>query len=398
MEANIISTFKRCVVSIQLKLSDCFSGKSTFGDALTEQLSVSRKRNLNECNELILHAGNRFEIHNPRCPDCDSSDVIKQEFYPRNLKLAEFGQQTVYVRRYSCKKCNKKFTTSLNAIVEKGHQYPRLYQKQVQESYKTGYSSFRHLKRIFHSLYGNSPSHQSICNWVAETTSISDNSKYSGYYCYDEQYLRINGKRFYRLSFYDSILDKPVHEEIFDDIKYHTVYSFIKKAIAGKPLHAITTDHRLKYKTILTRLKVNHQLCIFHLFKMIGKEVYKKLKSKLVSYRDKIRMCILFTEIKEIFRTCNLNIAIYRLEKLLKHLDEFPKIFHKSIQKICQDFNRLTLSMRDGLVSRTTNPVEKYYRNTIPDHLKRLFKTTKGTLCYLNIKKYYWIENISKNI
>jgi hypothetical protein len=34
--------------------------------------------------------------------------------------------------------------------------------------------------------------------------------------------------------------------------------------------------------------------------------------------------------------------------------------FHKPIRKILQDFDRLTLIMRDKLVSRTTNPIENY--------------------------------------
>ena len=79
-------------------------------------------------------------------------------------------------------------------------------------------------------------------------------------------------------------------------------------------------------------------------------------------------------------------------------MKEIPSIFPKLIQKIVQDFERLTLFMRDGLVSRTTNPIESYYRNTIPDSLKRIFKTQEGVLKFLNVRRDYWIKNISKNI
>jgi len=304
------------------------------------------------------------------------------------------------VRRYFCKTCSKKFTTPLDIIVEKGHQYAKIYQNNVKESYKTGYCSFRHLENIFLSIYENVPSHQTIYNWIGEVNSkpISKDSKFSGFYCYDEQYLRINGHRFYRLSVIDSILNKPVAEEIVDNLKYSTVKSFIKNAISDMPVSAITTDHRRKYKRILDGLKINHQLCIFHLFKMIGKDVFKKLNSEFVADRDKIRICIVFSEIKEIFRTFDLDIAVNRLETLLKKREVIPSIFLKLIQKIVQDFDRLTLFMRDGLVSKTTNPIESYYRNTIPDSLKRIFKTPEGVLNYLNVRKDYWIKNISKNI
>ncbi len=196
----------------------------------------------------------------------------------------------------------------------------------------------------------------------------------------------------------DSILDKPVREEIVNDIEYETVKSFILKAISGIPVHAITTDHRRDYKSIMDELKINHQLCIFHLYKMIGKEISPKLNSKFISAHDKIRLCILFTEIKEIFRTFNINIAIDRLNELLKKANEIPRVFNKFIQKIDDDFERLTLFMIDGFVSRTTNPIENYYRTTMPDSLKRIFKTTHGALKYLDIRRDYWLNNISKNI
>ncbi len=144
--------------------------------------------------------------------------------------------------------------------------------------------------------------------------------------------------------------------------------------------------------------EINHQLCIFHLFRMIGKEVYKKLDSKFVSDRDKIRMCIVYTEIKEIFRTFDLNIAIDRLETLFKRIKEIPKVFHKLTRKIILDFERLTFFMRDGLVSRTTNPIESYYQNTVPESLKRVFKLPCGILNYLNTRREYWIGHFSKNI
>ncbi len=222
--------------------------------------------------------------------------------------------------------------------------------------------------------------------------------KLSGYYCYDEQYLKIDGKRSYRINLIDSILDKPVREAIVNDIEYETVKSFIEKAISGIPVHAITTDQRRDYKSIMDELKINHQLCIFHLYKMIGKEISLKLNSKFISNSSKIRMCILFTEIKEIFRTFNINIAIYRLNELLKKTNEIPRVFNKFIQKIEDDFERLTLFMRDGFVSRTTNPIENYYRTTMPDSLKRIFKTPEGALKYLDIRRDYWVDNISKNI
>ncbi len=258
MTNHIISTFKSHISSIQLKLSDCISGITSFEDAITSQLSSTENRNIHNEKELVLHADNHFDLLYPCCPVCGSRKVIKQEYYKRKLKLAEFGSQVIYVRRYYCKICSKKFTTPLDSIVKKGHQYARTYERCIEKAYETGYCSFRHLQKIFTSLYDCSPSHQTIYNWIAESNRISvssDDNLYSGYYCYDEQYIKLNGSRFYRLSLIDSVLNKPVKEKIVTDIEYATVKGFIKNAIDYKPLHAISTDHRRKYKSIMDELK-----------------------------------------------------------------------------------------------------------------------------------------------
>ncbi|MDF1556638.1 MAG: hypothetical protein P1P80_00435 [ANME-2 cluster archaeon] len=110
-------------------------------------MTDNNEKNINNPHELMLHADNHFEFKNMMCHDCCSLKIIKQEYYPRHLKLAEFGSQTVYVKRYKSKLCNKKFTTQLDAIVEKGHQYTKNYQKHALDSYKTGYCSFIHLNK-----------------------------------------------------------------------------------------------------------------------------------------------------------------------------------------------------------------------------------------------------------
>lgn len=166
-----------------------------------------------------------------------------------------------------------------------------------------------------------------------------------------------------------------------------------------KPLFAITTDHRREYKTIIDNLGAVHQLCIFHLSKMIGGDVYAVLRSKKASYRDKIKLCLYFTDIKNIFRTYDENVAIERLEKLLDEYDDIPRVLRGYIQKkILPDFERLTLFMRDGFVSKTTNPVENYYRQTDPDQIKKKYKTSQGMLSYLARKMEYWTVKLGRCI
>ena len=135
----------------------------------------------------------------------------------------------------------------------------------------------------------------------------------------------------------------------------------------------------------------NLRSCIFHLYKMIGDIVYAALQSKRYSYRDKITFCLYFTAIKNVFRTDGPQVAQERLERLLDEYWNIPRRLRGFIAgKILPDFERLTLFMRDGLVSKTTNPVENYYRQTDPESTKKIYRTSHGVLSDLAQKMAYW--------
>jgi len=298
------------------------------------------------------------------------------------------------VRRYLCKKCGKRFVTQLNLIIEPNHRYASIFKEKIDGLVKTGYRSLRKLGEDLRTFFGISPSHQSIKNWlkIGDEKRIDNHiPDYSGYYCYDEQYIKIEGRKRYRLTLFDALLNIPIAEEIAEKIDYTTVYNFLKSVLADKPLITITTDHKRLYNGIIEKLGALHQLCIFHLFKMIGKDVYDRLKSKTVSYRNKIKLCIYFTKIKEIFRTYRFDIAIERLYELLDKYDDIPRVLQKWIRKkIIPDFERLTIFMRNGSIPKTNNQVENYYRQTDPNQIKRKYKTYQGILAFLTRKMEYW--------
>jgi DNA polymerase III delta prime subunit len=86
-------------------------------------------------------------------------------------------------------------------------------------------------------------------------------------------------------------------------------------------------------KVLIDNLRAKHQLCIFHLFKMIGADVYDALRSKRTTYRDKIKLCLYFTEIKNIFRTYDEQVATERLEKLMDEYGDISSILRRYIRK-----------------------------------------------------------------
>ena len=81
--------------------------------------------------------------------------------------------------------------------------------------------------------------------------------------------------------------------------------------------------------------------------------------SKKVSYRDKIKLYLYFTDIKNISRTYDETVTIGRLERLPSEYGDIPRVLQRYIwNKILQNFERLTLFMREALVSKTTNPLK----------------------------------------
>ena len=87
---------------------------------------------------------------------------------------------------------------------------------------------------------------------------------------YDEQFLRLNGVRHYRLTLYDSILNIPVSEKIVRHRIPKNTKEFIIESTKNKPFICLTTDLFPMYRNVADELKVKHQLCTFHLFQTIN--------------------------------------------------------------------------------------------------------------------------------
>ncbi|MBM4241492.1 MAG: ISNCY family transposase [Euryarchaeota archaeon] len=303
----------------------------------------------------------------------------------------------------------------IDSVIKPLHRYSNVYRDKLKSLIQTGARSLREIAEDFYNFFGVLPSHQSIQNWLqtGATKRITNiKAPYSGYYCYDEQHIKIKGKWNFRLTLYDHILNMPVAEEIAPKETKTAIHNFIKEITENIPFYALTTDHLLEYKTITDSFRVIHQQCIFHLYKMIGVSVYKILKDKTIPRQVKIRLVLYFTEIKNIFRTFNEKTAIKRLETLLEKFDDIPKVLQGFIiKKIIPDFQRLTQFlrlfvaslkiydfqfMRHPYISRTSNPDENYYRQTDPEQVKRKYKKPEGFLNYASLKMQYWTKKHGK--
>lgn len=198
----------------------------------------------------------------------------------------------------------------------------------------------------------------------------------------------------YRLTLYDHKLNIPVAEQITPDKEYKTIKQFLTKSTKNKHFIGVTTGHVREYKSIMDELGVKHQLCIFHLYKMIADKIYHVSKSKKTSKNEKELLNHYFKEIRNIFNTENDEIAKTRLEQLLNKFDDIPRVLQKFItKKIIPDLYRLTEFMCDHMMSRTSPPpVENYFRKTFPKEIKKKYKSIRGIITDLWRKIQYWTQ------
>ena len=103
---------------------------------------------------------------------------------------------------------------------------------------KIGYQSLRKISKYFEIFLGIRVSHQTIKNWSNKNhkeTINNEEFEYSGYYVYDEQFLRLNGVKHYRLTLFDAILNVPVSERIVRRRIPKNTKKFILDSTKNKP-------------------------------------------------------------------------------------------------------------------------------------------------------------------
>ena len=246
-----ISALKQSLSLIQLKLSDFTSGLHESVDKIiADRLSRKNRASLTSTSAVLMLDGRRFELVNPLCPVCGSRRVTKQEFRARKPRLADLGELKIYMRRNRCKRCGKRFTTQLESVIKANDQYASL---------SKGYSRLRELQLQVYANYGLLLSRQATWNWI-ENEKRKVGLQPSDYYCYDEEYLRMNGERRYRLTLFDHIADLAVEEDMVDNLEAGTIEGFLRQALRDKPLMGITTDGTRDYRAIVEGLGAVHQV------------------------------------------------------------------------------------------------------------------------------------------
>lgn len=145
------------------------------------------------------------------------------------------------------------------------------------------------------------------------------------FYGYDEQYLKINGKRAYRLVFFDLKENKIIYEKIHYGFSKKILKQVLTEVFGETKPKGFVVDMRIEYPNAFRDVfgrKIKIQFCVFHLNKLILKEyrdslkIGKTVKWTLMHYYN---MYCLFN----IFY--NRNFELRTLKKLMKQFEKFKE-------------------------------------------------------------------------
>ena len=396
MTKQIVSVLNSNIDFIQLKLYDFSDEKIDQEKIISERLNKNPKiENTNQ--KLILDENNTFKYDNPICPVCGSHKIIKKGTITKNKQninenITEFREQ-----QYQCKKCNKKFGISNNPLIKNNKHYLEEIIDKIPEIMKIGYQSLRKISKYFQIFLGIRISHQTIRNWSNqnhEETIHNEKFEYSGYYLYDEQFLRLNGVRHYRLTLYDAILNVPVSERIVRRRIPKNTKKFILDSTANKPFICLTTDLFPMYRNVADEIGVKHQLCTFHLFQTINHKLKVYCRRNKIKGKKRDYIYENAQELKNCFRQNSKQEAIEQFKQYLQNYIAIPVVLKDFIRKhIINHFHRYVEHLDDENIEKTSNKVENYYRQTNPEKIKKLFKTKNGILTFLDFQMQNWTQN-----
>ena len=148
-----------------------------------------------------------------------------------------------------------------NPLIGKNKQFLQEIMDKILGIMKIGYQSLCKISKYFEIFLGIRVSHQTIKNWSNKNhkeTINNEEFEYSGYYVYDEQFLRLNGVKHYRLTLFDAILNVPVSERIVRRRIPKNTKKFILDSTKNKPFICLTTDLFPMYRNVADEIGVNH--------------------------------------------------------------------------------------------------------------------------------------------
>jgi len=307
----------------------------------------------------------------------------------------------VYSQQYICPRCKK-------THIAKPENVPiyHCFEENIQDSvilmYSVEHNSLRHMSEIINILNKSEPSHQTIKNYIGKIQDFLnefkvDNIVYSGNYGYDEQYIYINGEKYYIFALIDIDQRVLVDFQINKTLDKKSVEKFIRETTKNHPRISLTTDGKTMYKCIARKLGFKHNLCIFHLMKNFSKTFNDEIKKLNFDKSEDMQIFDYGIIIKDLLYSKNYERAKKRLKYLWNEKNNMPESFQKFLKKLKKNFNSYMGHLKNKKLTSTNNVIENFFGVVFPDKLKKLFKTINGVKTFVTLHVKRWNERIINN-
>ncbi|MGL4669842.1 MAG: hypothetical protein ACRCVG_04520 [Methanobacteriaceae archaeon] len=421
MNLNNTTPFNN-VSSIQYKLFD-FDYNNLFeeNNAIKNSLPVSRK--------LVMVDENFYAYENPFCKHCYSRDVVENNTNERSLYKKDGTLFEATVQRYKCNNCG------ISSQVEFTGQYDSYCRYSIETKDKSVRTaeldavSLRNISKL-HKVFNNFPiSHETVRKAIKVHDClyfINNHSNLSGYYGYDEQWVKIKGIWKYRYVLFDLVTKTCVTEGLYDNIEKETIKEFIDKSIPLIKRKAIVTDLKTDYESIMDDLGFNHQKCMFHLDLTLKKKIREFLNKETNKIKKEIKKAskkLSKSEIKKIaeekiepikeeileykswffqlFDFKHYKDALNFIEQIRERLVDFPTVLKDYLSLNFMPIYKRYLTFlkfpNKSRLDRTNNQTENYIGNTMSKADKKKFRTDIGFMSQIYHRTKNWTQTQAKH-
>lgn len=440
---------KEVINIIQAILNNTFGFESAFSGFNLDTQDFSKKI---ITNFLIDKQGIIREL-NPECPHCKSKIVVCNGYTTYDNKLFTALNFKIHKGQYLCGSCGHGYIVDLPQFSELSNDFKEALKSMV-TSLRIRNVSYSNIRDIINEVFGYKISYEYVRKIFDGVSVIirdlTTYTKQSGYYAYDAQYLKINGRQFYRHVVHDLITEKILIDTVLPKQNKETIKQLFLRTIKADEIKAFVVDMANAYPRTIEECygkDVNIQWCLFHLHQDIGRK-YKGCKKETEDsgFQNELNKQILFDVLyprPELIEYLNNVLALLKIRrerlnhledkilkkvmkktrayfwkqyrsmqkdrekearkdgyKIVSSMEELQKKFDlvyeqkqiystkikKVIEKMKENWSKITLFLIDKNVPPTNNVSERYFGKTCSKTQKKLFRSIDAALlrCKIN--------------
>jgi len=340
---------------------------------------------------LIVEPGNRIEIEETHCLECGRR-LLKNRFNQRIIILDKgSGKYTFKVHRRRCPYCGE-IKIDLSRLAPGYGNYHENYKRRSRQLYMEGLYP-EQIHKAFEILYDFWIPRTTIVTWV---NSIQDELNQfmietpvpsSGYWGYDEIFLRISKKKWYALTSIDVITKFAISVKVTAGLDRGTGVLYLREAKRknAMPLKVIVKDGGLIFGNLFSTRNYNNvkvQLCRVHMKWLMNRYIKKfagmsiqpkkPLPDHCLPIQDKFYRIIDSHDVTDTF------IALEALRTIIERLGNSH--LKRGLTRLEGQISRLINHQRDPLIPTTNNLAENFNQSLQKyPNVKRKMKSPKGS-------------------